>query len=94
MPGPNRPAAFERAAETVDGDDRYLDAVVKETLRVRPVVPLVLRRLAVPLGLAGHELPAGVRVAPCIHLLHRRPDVYPEPDAFRPERFLDRSTGA
>ena len=71
----------------------YLDAVVKETLRLRPVLPIVVRRLAEPMELGGYRLPAGVAVAPCIYLMHRRADVYPEPNAFRPERFLDEPAG-
>ncbi|HEU5057189.1 MAG TPA: cytochrome P450 [Kofleriaceae bacterium] len=66
----------------------WLDAVIKETLRLRPIVPDVVRRLQAPMRFAGFDLPAGVHLAPCIHLAHRRPDVYPEPDRFRPERFL------
>src|SRR5262249_4249880 len=68
-------------------------AVVKETLRLRPVIPIVLRVLKQPMEIAGHELPAGVAVAPSILLLHTREDVYPEPFAFRPERFLERPAG-
>jgi cytochrome P450 len=49
-----------------------------------------VRKLAAPLALNGFELPPGVRVAPNIYLTHRRPDVYPEPERFRPERFLER----
>jgi cytochrome P450 len=49
-----------------------------------------VRQLAAPARIAGHELPAGVRVAPCVHLVHRRPDLYPDPEAFRPQRFLER----
>ena len=60
----------------------------KETLRLRPVLPIVARRLAEPVTLGGVDLPAGADVAPCIYLVHHREDVYPEPDAFRPERFL------
>lgn len=66
----------------------YLDAVVTETLRVRPVVPDVVRQLQRPMRFAGYDLPAGIQLAPCIHLAHRRPEAFPEPDRFRPERFL------
>ena len=83
-----RPEAMERLR---DGDEDYLDAVITETLRLRPPIPITDRTLAAPLELLGHELRAGTIVAPCIYLLHRRPDLYPEPDEFRPERFLDES---
>jgi cytochrome P450 family 135 len=85
------PAALNRLREEVDaGDDAYLDAVIQETLRLRPVIALVLRRLTEPMEIGGRLLPAGVNVAPCIYLMHRRPDIYPNPRAFRPERFLER----
>jgi cytochrome P450 family 135 len=76
-----------------DGDDDYIDAVCKETLRLRPILALVLRRLTEPMEIGGRTLPAGVNVAPCIYLIHRRADVYPEPLAFRPERFLEQPAG-
>jgi cytochrome P450 family 135 len=79
--------------EVLAGEDAYLDAVVKETLRLRPVIPIVVRRLTEPVEIGGHLLPEGARVAPCIYLLHRREDVYEEPHAFRPERFLDKPAG-
>jgi cytochrome P450 len=83
------PEALARATEDArSGDGTYLDAVAKETLRLRPVLPVVARRLSEPVTIGGRELPAGADVAPCIYLVHHREDVYPEPDAFRPERFL------
>ena len=75
-------------ARVRDGDDAYLDAVVKEVLRVRPVLSIAARRVAAPFEVGGHTLPPGVHVAPCIYLAHRRPEAWPEPTAFRPERFL------
>jgi cytochrome P450 len=88
------PDKLERlAAETRAGEDRYLKAVVYETLRLRPVISLVNRTLKAPMRIGGYELPAGVKVVPSIYLVHRRPDVYPEPERFRPERFLDAPPG-
>jgi cytochrome P450 len=68
-----------------------LDAVCQETLRLRPVIPEVIRRLLQPLEVQGFTLPAGSAVAACTTLVHERPDVYAEPLAFRPERFLGRT---
>jgi cytochrome P450 len=76
-----------------EGGEPYVDAVAKEALRLRPVLPVVVRRLTEPLEIHGYELPAGTTVAPCIYLAHRRPDVYPDPHAFRPARFLERPAG-
>lgn len=80
-------------AEVRAGSDEYLKAVVHETLRLRPVISLVNRTLKAPMEFGGYELPAGVKVAPCIYLVHRRPDIYPEPERFLPERFLERAPG-
>jgi cytochrome P450 len=74
-------------------DALYLDAVVKEVMRLCPAAPIVVRKLLEPMELGGYTLPAGTTVAPCVHLVHRRPDIYPEPLAFRPERFLERPAG-
>jgi cytochrome P450 len=80
----------ELEREIAAGSDAYLDAVIKETLRLRPVIPIVGRILKGPMILKGYELAEGTMVAPCIYLTHRRSDVYPEPERFRPERFLDK----
>jgi cytochrome P450 len=80
------PHALRRIRE---GDRAYLDATVREVLRVRPVLVLAPRKLAAPLEVGGHELPAGTHLSACTYLVHRRPDVYPDPLAFRPERWLE-----
>ncbi len=69
--------------------DAYLDAVIKETLRLRPPVSVVVRRLLAPATLGGYDLPGGTLVAPCVYLIHHREDVYEDPGSFRPERFLE-----
>ena len=76
-------------AEIDAGDqDEYMQAVIHETLRVRPVVPGVVRLLQEPLTVSGYELPAGTRVVPSIYLTNHNPRVYDAPREFRPERFL------
>jgi cytochrome P450 len=80
--------------EVLQGEgDAYLDAVVKETLRLCPAVPVVMRRLIEPMKLGGYTIPAGAIVAPCVFLMHRRADVYPQPRNFMPERFLGEGAG-
>ena len=84
------PDELDRLREEVaDGGHEYLDAVVDETLRIRPVVPWVGRKLSAEAELGGYELPAETLVMAAIYLAHTRPDLYPEPYAFRPERFLN-----
>jgi cytochrome P450 len=75
------------------GEHQFRDAVVKEALRLRPVIPAVARRLTAPMSIGGVRLPAGVTVAPSIYLMHRRPDIYPDPKRFAPERFLEQRAG-
>ncbi len=81
------------SAERQTGESRYLDAVVTETLRLRPVISVVARRLRAPVQIGEWRLPAGVTVIPAIYLVHRRPDIYPDPERFEPERFLERAPG-
>jgi cytochrome P450 len=82
-----------RAEVLAGGDEPYLTATIQETLRLRPVIVLVIRKLTEPVELGGYELPAGVAATPSSHLFHRRPEIYPEPDRFLPERFLDNPPG-
>jgi len=79
--------------EVAAGADEYLTATIQETLRLRPVISIVIRRLTEPVEIGGYELPAGVSVTPSVYLVHRNPEIYPEPEAFRPERFLDNPPG-
>lgn len=66
----------------------YLDAVVREVLRMRPVLAFIARRADAPFELGPYRVPPGTFLCPAIHLTHRRPDLYPEPERFLPERFL------
>jgi len=84
------PAALGRLRdELAAGEEDYLRATISESLRLRPVIPLAGRRLTEELAVDGFTMPAGTDVTPAIWLTHTRADVYPEPFAFKPERFLE-----
>jgi cytochrome P450 len=84
------PRVLARARESLaEGETDYLDAVVKETLRTRPVITDVVRKLTEPAEIGGYRLPAGTLVLPAILIIHHREDLYPQPLEFRPERFLE-----
>jgi cytochrome P450 family 135 len=81
-----------RAALDAEEDDGYLDAVAKESLRVRPVIPGIGRKVrGEPFELGGYTIPPGVEINPSIAMVHARADRYPHPREFRPERFLEDS---
>ncbi len=85
--------AYDEIARLPDDADpsamRYLDAVVNESMRLSPVVPNIGRVLQADTKIACRELPKGVTIAPCIYLMHRRADLWPNPDNFDPSRFID-----
>lgn len=84
-----RPQLLARVRRAADeGDEAYLEATIKESMRLRPVISNVARRLAKPVTVAGYDLPEGVVVFPSIQMVHLRPDICDEPAEFRPERFL------
>ena len=90
------PAAYERlrdVARSEEDADGYLEATIHETMRSRPVIPIIGRRVTVPWQLGDYRMPAGSAVLMSILLLHHREDVYPDPFAFRPERFVGRKPG-
>ena len=87
------PEELARLVAEIDGGegDEYMQAVIHETLRCRPVVPGVVRLLHEPLRVAGYELPAGTRVVASIYLTNHNPRVYENAREFKPERFLGRA---
>jgi cytochrome P450 len=89
------PETLERARDEVlaGEDNSYVEAVIKEILRLRTPIPVMVRTLREPMRLADRDLPRGTVVAPCAHLVHRDPEIYPEPLRFRPERFLEKPAG-
>jgi cytochrome P450 len=86
---PEKLARLQEEVLTGEGE-AYLDAVIKETLRLRPPVSVVVRRLLRPATLGGYELPGGTLVAPCVYLVHNSAEIYDDPESFVPERFLER----
>ena len=79
-----------RARSAADeGDDDYLEAVIKESMRLHPVIPMVVRHLMKPATIGGVDLPRGSNVGPSIIISHAREDNHHEPESFRPQRFLD-----
>jgi unspecific monooxygenase len=102
-----RPQVVERIVEELrqvagEGSPRadqlprleYLEAAIRESLRIRTILPIVVRLTKRPFVAGGREYPEGVVLCPCSHLVHRREDLYPEPEQFRPERFLERKYDA
>jgi len=90
------PAAYERLRDAVRSGsqaDEQIEAVITEGMRSRPVIPIIGRRVTGPWRLGRYAVPAGTPVAMSILLLHHREDLYPQPFAFRPERWLDRKPG-
>jgi cytochrome P450 family 135 len=89
------PRVLARLRDELDGeDDTYLDAVVSESLRLRPVIDANERTLTKPRTIGGWELPAGIRVYPAIAIVQLREDLYPQPQEFRPERFIEEEASA
>lgn len=90
------PAAYERLRTAVRSDEQAaenVEATIVEGMRCRPVIPIVGRRVAVPWRLGDYVLPAGSAISVSILLVHHRDDIYPDPFAFCPERWLDRKPG-
>ncbi len=77
-----------------EGDDDFLEAVLKEAMRLHPIIPMVVRTLQRPATIAGWDLPAGTTVGPSIIIAHQREDNHPDPKVFRPERFLGQNPPA
>ena len=87
------PAQHARAhAAARDGDaDGWLEAALKESMRLHPIIPMVVRTLTEPATIGGRLLPAGATIGPSILLAHARAENHPDPEVFRPERFLGQS---
>lgn len=89
-----RPEGMERLhQESLTSDNTYTRAVAQEALRLRPVLDFVVRRVSEPIEIAGYRFEPGETITPCIYLVHRRPEIYPDPLTFKPERWLDAKPG-
>ncbi len=89
-------AAHERLRDAVRSDTQaaeHVEAAIIEGMRARPVIPVIGRRVTVPWRLGDYVVPAGQGVSMSILLVHHREDLYPDPFAYRPERWLDHSPG-
>lgn len=82
------PAALARSRD----DPPYLEASIRESLRVRPILHFAMRRTTAPVQLGDYEVPEGATIGASAYLMHRRPELYPDPDEFRPERYLERTS--
>jgi cytochrome P450 len=83
-------AQLRKAQKAADeGDDHYLEAVMKEAMRLHPVIPMVVRHLMAPATIGEWDLPRGTNIGPSIIVTHSRPENHPAPAVFRPERFID-----
>jgi cytochrome P450 len=83
------PGTLDRLRADLPRGDDYLNAVIHETMRLRPPLPFFDRKVCEPIDVLGYRIPPGTVMACCLWLTHRRADLYPEPLVFRPERFLD-----
>ncbi len=84
------PGELERLRASISaGEQDYLEAVIKETMRVRPVLGYAMRRVKKPYRLGEFEIPQGAQIGVSVYLTHMRPDIYPDPQSFRPQRFID-----
>ncbi len=89
------PTVLARAKDKLaNGHEDYLDCVIKETLRSRPVVGVAMRRLTAPMSIGGYTVPAGAFLSISTILMHSDPALYPDPESFRPERFEDKRADA
>src|SRR6202000_1134567 len=86
-------AALVEAGGRDEGAEERVEATIVETMRSRPVIPIIGRRVQVPWRLGDYAIEPGTAIAMSILLVHHREDVYPDPFAFRPERWLGRKPG-